>query len=253
MNIDYSKRFNDFFSKIEEDVVLNTIILHHIEAESVEHAIALLEEARVSAHYLIDEDGKIFSLVDENDIAYHAGISYWRGVNSLNKYSIGIEFINSAPFEKAFEEAQLVAGIELCQSLIQKYNIPARNIIGHSDIAYNFENGLLDRKQDPSHLFDWRLFAANGVGICPEISLAKKDDLVFFKAGDKNKLITKIKENLHEFGYKVTNLNDEFDEEMCLLARVFNRHFNQDRFNDDSDVWYLSSDIILAELMKQIA
>ncbi len=253
MNIDYSKRFKDFFGKVEEDVELNMIVLHHIAAESVNEAIAMFEESKVSAHYLIDESGTIFSLVDENDIAYHAGISYWRGVNSLNKYSIGIEFLNPAPFEKPFSEAQLAAGIELCLHLSKKYNIAPRNIVGHSDVAYDFKTGLLDRKQDPSHLFDWRLLAVNGVGICPEIILPKEEDVIIFEFGNKDKFILEIKKNLQEYGFKVTNLNDEFDEEMRLLVRVFNRHFNQDLFIDEPDVWCMSSEIILAEMMEQIA
>lgn len=220
MQINQSKKFSEFFEKVFSPREIDFLVLHHIEANSVEHAIDQLKEHQVSSHFLIDESGEVFELVDENDIAYHAGVSFWRGCEGLNQNSIGIEFINSAPFSKKFEAAQMQAGVELCQYLISKYGIAAGNIVGHSDIAYDKESGLLDRKQDPSHLFDWKFLAENGVGVFPKFSAGKK-----FKLGEKNPEIKKIKENLREFGYRVVNLNDEFDEEIQALTRVFNRRF----------------------------
>jgi N-acetylmuramoyl-L-alanine amidase len=222
MKVDRSKKFSEFFEKKIEPRKIDFLVLHHIEANSAEHAIEQLCEHQVSSHYLIDEDGKIFELVDENDVAYHAGVSYWRGIDALNQTSIGIEFINSSPFEKKFEPAQMQAGLELCQHLITKYKIPAQNIAGHSDIAYNKETGLPDRKQDPSHLFDWQFLRLNGVGIFPDFSL---DILTHFKPGEHDEKIAKAKINLIKFGYRVMNLNDEFDQELQALVTVFNRRF----------------------------
>ncbi len=231
MQIYKSKKFSEFFEKSFSPRKIDFLVLHHIEANSVEHAIDQLLEHKVSAHFLVDESGKIFELVDENDIAYHAGISFWRGCNGLNKNSIGIEFINSSPFVKKFEMAQMQAGVELCKYLIAKYGIEARNVVGHSDVAYYDQPiALLDRKQDPSHLFDWKFLAKNGVGIFPEFSAGEK-----FKLQEKNPEIKKIKESLKEFGYRVVNLNDEFDEEMQALTRVFNRRF----LGEESNVWSL--------------
>ncbi len=262
MQINQSKKILEFFEKVFSPRKIDFLVLHHIEANSVEHVIDQLLEHKVSAHFLIDESGKIFELVDENDIAYHAGVSFWRGCDGVNKNSIGIEFINSAPFTKKFEAAQMQAGVELCKYLIAKYGIEARNVVGHSDVAYFSKHTLrqaqddnsddlvgggknsvmlslskhdcieecLNRKQDPSHLFDWKFLAKNGVGIFPKFSVGKK-----FKLGDKNPEIKKIKENLREFGYRVVNLNDEFDEEMQALTRVFNRRF----LGEESDIWSL--------------
>jgi N-acetylmuramoyl-L-alanine amidase len=221
--IDRSKKFSEFFEKKNEPRNINFLVLHHIEANSVEHAIEQLCEHQVSSHFLIDEDGKIFELVDENDIAWHAGVSYWRGVDGLNQTSIGIEFINSAPFEKEFSKAQMQAGLELSRYLIDKYKIEPGSVVGHSDIAYNHETGLLDRKQDPSHLFDWRFLTLNGVGIFPDFSLGILDH---FKLGERDEKIAEAKRNLIKFGYRVMNLNDEFDQELKALKTVFNRRFN---------------------------
>ena len=253
MIINNDKKFTQFFTKLETPRKVDFIVLHHVEAVSVQHAISQFEEHQVSAHFLIDENGEIFCLVDENNIAYHAGISFWRGSVALNKNSIGIEFINSAPFEKEFTMAQMQAAVSLCHYLIEKYNIAAQNIVGHSDIAFLSDTGLLDRKQDPSHLFNWKFLAQNGIGIFPEISLPANEDKILFSLKNKAPAIMQIKKSLAKFGYQVLNLNDEFDQEMQALARVFNRRFNQSTFNKDANSWHLSSHLILDELQKYCA
>jgi N-acetyl-anhydromuramyl-L-alanine amidase AmpD len=124
--------------------------------------------------------------------------------------------------------------------------------LGHSDIAYNSSSGLLDRKQDPSHLFDWEFLAKNNIGLYPKLFIDFAEENLIFELGDKNSQIEKIKKNLQEFGYKVMNINDIFDEEMQMLARVFNRHFNNKIDPRSLDLWLQSSDKILKELMKLI-
>jgi len=245
MLIDKSKKFSEFFEKKNESRKINFLVLHHVEADSVEHAVEQFKEHGVSAHFLIAEDGKVFELVDENDVAYHAGISFWKGFEGLNKNSIGIEFMNSAPFEKKFEKIQLQSGLKLCQYLMQKYQIKPENVIGHSDIGYVKETGFLDRKQDPSHLFDWRFLAENGVGVFVDIFGAEEK---LFEIGNEALEILKIKEKLKKFGYKVVYLNESFDEEMQALTRVFNRHFCE----ENSDVWTKKSQAVLDRLCKQI-
>ncbi len=245
MIIDKSRRFADFFTRHEGNRAIDCLVLHHMAADSIDDGLQKLAKHEVSAHFVIDEAGKIFEIVDENDIAYHAGVSFWGGEDGLNKSSIGIEFINSAPFEKKFSDAQMIAGVELCKYLKAKYQIANNDIVGHSDIAY--QGLLLDRKQDPSHLFDWKFLAFNGVGIYPQVNV--EQDLVLFEAGDVDEKILVIKKKLAKFGYRVLNLNGQFDEEMQCLARVFNRRFNQESFVVNSDIWYLRSDFILNKLV----
>ncbi len=239
MIIDKSKKFTQFFDTVSARRKIDFLVLHHVEANSVDHAIEQFKEHKVSSHFLIDESGKIFELVDENDVAYHAGVSFWKGCEGLNSNSIGVEFINLAPFTKKFEAAQMIAGVELCKYLVAKYNL---EVVGHSDIAYQRESGFLNRKQDPSHLFDWKFLAENGVGVFPQI-LAEEE--VLFKLGDKSSLVKSIKQNLQRFGYKLTKINDEFDQEMQALVIVFNRRFK----GQDSDVWHASSHKILNKLL----
>ena len=250
--IDRSKKFTQFYDAVEAPRKIDFLVLHHVEANGADHAAEMFKQHEVSSHFLIDESGKIFELVDENNIAYHAGVSFWRGIDGLNKTSIGIEFINSAPFSKKFETTQMQAGVELCKYLIAKYRIRSENVVGHSDIGYVRETGILDRKQDPSHLFDWKFLGENGVGIFPEISLKNSEDKILFQLGNRDKKISEIKNNLQKFGYRVTNLSDEFDLEMQALVRVFNRRFNAEIFNEKSDAWLTSSDLKLAILTAKI-
>ncbi len=242
MQIDKSKKFSQFFDAKKEPRKIDFLVLHHVEANSAEHAIEQFFEHQVSSHFLIDEQGNIFELVDENNVAYHAGVSFWRGFEALNQNSIGVEFINAAPFSKKFEAAQMLAGVQLCKYLVAKYQIAAGNIVGHSDIGYVKETGILDRKQDPSHLFDWKFLAENGVGIFVPAALSKQK---IFELGNKDAGILLIKENLKKFGYRVTNLSNEFDAEMQALVRVFNRRF----IGKDLDVWCEGSQQALTKVI----
>jgi N-acetyl-anhydromuramyl-L-alanine amidase AmpD len=168
----------------------------------------------------------ICQIVDDNNIAYHAGYSYFNKFESLNKNSIGIEFISPDPFKFKFSSNQMQSGIFLINNLIDKYHVKNRYILGHSDISYNPENGYLDRKQDPSHLFDWEILAENNIGLYPRIYLQNIDDHLLFENGDSHENIFLIKEKLYNFGYKISEINNDFDEEMIRLVRVFNRHYN---------------------------
>lgn len=248
VKIDRSKKFDQFFDCISSPRKIDFLVLHHVEANSTQHAINQFISHGVSSHFLIDELGNIFELVDENDIAYHAGTSFWNGVDGLNKYSIGIEFINSAPFEKKFAKVQMESGVKLCQYLIKKYNIKSQNVVGHSDIAYYKETGFLDRKQDPSHLFDWKFLARNGVGHSFSIDYLEKNDEVLAKFGDESSQILEIKKSLFKFGYKVLNFDSKFDLELSSLTKVFNRRFNQDKFNTEPNLWFKSSQLTLEKL-----
>ncbi len=247
MKINKGKAFESFFDFVSEWRQIDFLVLHHVAANSVDHAISQFFDHKVSAHFAIDYAGEIFELVAENNIAYHAGISFWNGVDGLNKNSIGIEFINPAPFENKFSAAQMISGAQLCKYLAAKYRIKAQNIVGHSDIAYDRESQILDRKQDPSHLFDWKFMAENGVGIFP--SFSRQGEKNIFSFGDNCAEIAEIKRDLKRFGYRVLNLRNDFDEEMRALVRVFNRRF----LGQDCDIWLSSSQAALDILSRSIA
>lgn len=143
---------------------IDMLVIHYTGMETGQAALDRLcdPQAEVSAHYMIDEDGTLYALVDEDQRAWHAGVSFWRGETDINSRSIGIELVNPGhEFGlRPFTRAQMAALIDLAQGLLARHAIAPRNVVGHSDIAPA-------RKQDPGELFDWRGLAAKGVGLWP--------------------------------------------------------------------------------------
>jgi N-acetylmuramoyl-L-alanine amidase len=145
--------------------VVDTLVLHYTGMPSAAAALDRLcdPDARVSAHYLIDEDGSVTALVPEALRAWHAGVSAWRGRAGVNDTSIGIELVNPGHEwgYRPFPEPQYAACIELCRGIVERWPILARNFVGHSDVAP-------ERKADPGELFDWRRLAGAGLGLWPD-------------------------------------------------------------------------------------
>jgi N-acetylmuramoyl-L-alanine amidase len=136
------------------------VVLHATEMDSTERALQVLKSrnpsGRVSAHYLISEDGKIFQLVEESKRAWHAGAGRWQGMDDINSVSIGIELDNDG--SEAFTEPQIDALIRLLADVCGRHGIPAEAVIGHGDMAPT-------RKRDPGILFPWRRLAESGFGV----------------------------------------------------------------------------------------
>jgi N-acetylmuramoyl-L-alanine amidase len=120
------------------------------------------ELGRASAHYLVEEDGRIFRVVPEEKRAWHAGVSFWSGESNVNARAIGIEIVNGGhDFGlPAFADAQIAAVIALLQDILRRRSIAPVRVVGHSDIAP-------DRKLDPGERFPWARLAAAGVAIAP--------------------------------------------------------------------------------------
>jgi len=144
---------------------IDMIILHYTDTIDSRDSIDIMThpDREVSAHYLIDENGDIIQLVEKANRAWHAGQSFWRGITDINSHSIGIEIQNPGHGHgyREFPEEQMDSVLILCQDLVSQYDIPAHNILAHSDIAPA-------RKKDPGELFDWNFLAENGVGIYPK-------------------------------------------------------------------------------------
>ncbi|HST36022.1 MAG TPA: N-acetylmuramoyl-L-alanine amidase [Allosphingosinicella sp.] len=146
----------------ERDQPISIAVLHYTGMQDAASAIARLRdpEARVSAHYVIAEDGQVLRLVPEDKRAWHAGRSYWRGMQMLNSASIGIEIVNPGHEfgYRPFPEEQMEALLPLLAAIVRRYNIAPANVVGHSDIAPT-------RKEDPGELFDWERLARLGLAI----------------------------------------------------------------------------------------
>jgi N-acetylmuramoyl-L-alanine amidase len=140
----------------DRDAPVSILVLHYTGMQDAASAIARLSdpEAKVSAHYLVAEDGQVVQMVPEDKRAWHAGRSYWRGKSNLNSMSIGIEIVNPGHEfgYRPFPDAQIDSVIQLAGDIIKRHKITRGNVVGHSDIAPT-------RKLDPGELFPWARFA----------------------------------------------------------------------------------------------
>jgi N-acetylmuramoyl-L-alanine amidase len=143
---------------------IDMLVLHYTGMQSGAAALDRLcdPEARVSSHYVVDEDGTIWRLVPEERRAWHAGVSYWLGETGLNTTSIGIEIVNPGHEwgYRPFPETQMAAVEALCRDIVARRRIRPHRVVGHSDIAPT-------RKTDPGELFDWPRLARAGIGLWP--------------------------------------------------------------------------------------
>ena len=138
------------------------IVLHYTEQDSVEQSLDTLRSrnsgGRVSSHYLLGKDGKIYQLVSDAKRAWHAGAGRWGAITDVNNASIGIEIDNDGT--SPFPDAQIDSLIVLLRDLTQRLRIPPAQIIGHSDLAPT-------RKIDPGPLFPWKRLHDAGFGLWP--------------------------------------------------------------------------------------
>ncbi len=139
------------------------LLLHYTGMETMEAARDRLSDpqSKVSAHYLVDEDGSVFDLVPEDMRAWHSGVSYWAGESDINSASIGVEIVNPGHEfgYRPFPLEQMQSVLTLCHGIQARHDI--RHVLAHSDVAP-------ERKQDPGELFDWRWLAEGGVGLWPD-------------------------------------------------------------------------------------
>ena len=191
-------KFNDYWFKASEDMGgeltdLKFIVMHYTAGGSGEASRDYMlnsptekqkiknspKKVYASAHLVIDRDGSIWQIVPFNHKARHAGESTWRGLESINRYSIGIEIANygwlnkygdgsygrsdtprfaandvtigrmpNSTETKAWENytlAQLDAVEQVTQALLNHYP-SIREVIGHSEISPS-------RKFDPGPAF----------------------------------------------------------------------------------------------------
>lgn len=188
---------------------IDILVLHYTGMRTAEEALERMCDpaSKVSAHYCIDETGTITRLVPEDQCAWHAGESWWRGYQNLNSRSIGIELANPGhEFGYVpFPAIQMTALILLASTVTRRHNIEKRNVVGHSDIAPS-------RKQDPGELFDWKRLAAAGIGLWPR-SGAEGD-------------VEDVHMMMETYGYQV-------HEEGAVAA--FQRHFRASRIDGVPD------------------
>lgn len=198
------------------------LVLHYTGMQTAEAAIARLcdPEAKVSAHYVVDEDGSILKLVPEERRAWHAGRGVWLGETDCNAASIGIEIVNPGHEfgYRDFPEVQVDAVISLIADIRTRWTIPDNRIIAHSDLAP-------ERKQDPGERFPWKRLAGAGHGLWFEPAEERIAALgVPLKVGDEGLGVIVLRAGLHRLGYGLPPGGD-YDEATRLTVEAFQRHW----------------------------
>ena len=195
--------------------VIDMLVLHYTGMRTAQEALERLCDPgpQVSAHYVIDEDGTIYGLVPEHRRAWHAGVASWRGQGDVNSRSIGIELVNPGhEFGlRPFPSPQIEALIPLAQAILSRHPIPARHVLGHSDIAPT-------RKQDPGELFPWHRLAEHQIGIWPQAAEPRWDLLTAlqdwgYDISDANAAITAFQRR-----FRPRLINGCGDDECTRLA-----------------------------------
>ena len=182
------------------------------------------ENSKVSCHYLIKRNGKVILMVPELYIAWHAGISFWKNQKNLNKNSIGVEISNNGHQfgYQRYSKKQIMSLVKLSKYLIKKYKISKKNILGHSDIAFN-------RKKDPGEKFPWKHLAVKGIGIWHYINGNLKS---YRRIKIQKKNYKKFTFFLKKIGY-FTNVKSKIEK--VNLIKAFQRRFRPELINGKID------------------
>ena len=217
------------------------IILHYTALDNVGSIRELT--GGVSAHFLVldEDDNKIYSLVPLEQRAWHAGVSAFRGRTNINDTSVGIEIVNDGiakeyrsdpnpyhPYDHYvdYKPIQIEKVAQIIKYVAEKYNIPARNIVAHSDIAPS-------RKKDPGAKFPWKeLYDKYNIGAWYD-----EADKQEFMNEEKFKAtsIREIKDELRKYGYEINRL-DEWDKESKDVVYAFQLHFNPKNATGEMDL-----------------
>lgn len=239
MNLIPLKSYN-FSKKARNKGKIKFLIIHYTGMQSMRASIKRLINIRykVSCHYLISREGKIFQMVEDNKVAWHAGKSKWGKKENLNKNSIGIELVNKGHrlgYQK-FSKKQINALVELSIKLKKKYKIKNRCILGHSDIAPL-------RKSDPGEKFPWFKLKERNVGIWYSLKNNNNSFLKKLNANNARKLFFK---NLYSIGYRYFNIEKSSKTDK-LIIKSFQRRFRQEKVNGKIDLKCLKISDYLAK------
>lgn len=188
----------------------------------------------VSAHYYIPQGGKIYQLVAEENVAYHAGESNWRSLGSLNDISVGIEFQSLGyaqvggqayyPYSFAtYSEEQIQSGIALSQQIMRTHNISPENVVWHSDVSPIRNSGL--GKTDPGIFFDGKRFAQSGVGVWPQSDRVEDSQLSLS--------LEDIQAGLINWGYPSIEKTGHFDDATKYVLGAHCMHYLPQEINLD--------------------
>ena len=204
------------------------VVVHYTGMASGEAALARLREpeAKVSAHYMVERDGRVFRLVAEERRAWHAGVSIWKGERDVNARSVGIELVNPGEDHGylPFPDVQIEALIALMDGVRTRWEIADADIVGHSDVAPA-------RKVDPGPLFPWRRLAEAGHGLWVDPKPAPGAPLA---QGQEGPGLFLLQAGFSRLGYDCPP-SGVFDPATRTIVQAFQRHWRAERVDGVMD------------------
>lgn len=242
--MDIETHLSPNFDERPESTQINTLVLHYTGMKTAKDAFQRMcdQQTKVSAHYMIYEDGKIVQLVLEEKRAWHAGISCWQGRASLNDTSIGIEIVNPGHEfgYRTFPQEQMDSVLALSKDIVQRYDIAPNHVVGHADIAPT-------RKKDPGELFDWKFLADNGVGLWPKKKVVWRPQNVVCQPGDEGQSVLQMQKDLRRYGYYIRT-DGYFGTITEKIVKAYKRHFVPEQLNV---IWDKLAQSRIEDLIKQ--
>lgn len=208
---------------------IDMVVLHYTGMETAQAALDRLCDpaAKVSAHYLIDEDGTTFSLVPDERRAWHAGVASWQGERDINSASIGIELVNPGHDHgyRDFPPAQMEALVALLRRLVKKHDLSIARVLGHSDVAPL-------RKIDPGERFDWAGLALAGFGLWPGEPTPGRFPAL--RPGQSSAAVAALQDRLAALGYGLA-VDGSYGPETKAVVAAFQRHWRPAKVNGRAD------------------
>ncbi|HTN39830.1 MAG TPA: N-acetylmuramoyl-L-alanine amidase [Asticcacaulis sp.] len=208
------------------------VVLHYTGMKTGAEALARMcdPEAKVSAHYLVEEDGQVHRLVPEERRAWHAGVSVWKGDSDVNGCSIGIEIVNPGHEfgYRDFPPAQIDAVIGLLDQVRERWDIPDYRILGHSDVAPA-------RKEDPGERFPWAVLADHGHGLWVMPDLPPEGVMgPPLGLGETGLGVFSLQSALGKLGYNIL-AGGPYDSETATIVTAFQRHWVPEQIGTDHE------------------
>lgn len=254
-NLDKYKISSSHYPAVGQDERVRFLVLHYTALDN-DKSLNVLTTQQVSAHYLVPNDftDSIYILVDETKRSWHAGQSYWKGINNINYSSIGIEIVNEGYYVGEITESnptgwyfygypnmQIKKVAALAKNIIDRYKIDPVNVLAHSDVAPQ-------RKQDPGPKFPWKqLYQDYGIGAWYEdahknIYLPKfpYDQIENFE------FIQTVQSDLNKYGYEIQKTG-VWDDQTKKVIMAFQYHFRPERCDGvmDAETWAILQSLIL--------
>lgn len=213
----------------QDGKTVRILLLHYTGMEDAERACAWLcsPDSKVSCHYLVDAQGRITQMVDEDLRAWHAGQSLWKGEHDINSCSIGIEIQNPGHDNgyTDFSREQMAAVTALGLDIVARHKIAPEHVLAHSDVAPR-------RKIDPGERFDWKRLHEQGLGHwVPPHPLGGGQ---FFQLGDSGDAVEALQAMLALYGYGI-EITGAFDADTKIVVSAFQRHFRTARVDGIAD------------------